>query len=179
MNPRQSSLSAISPATLRGTDDTRGLEGKLAWLSTRFQADAPPHPSLSACPCSLRPLSPSRWPLRTGSSNKSPGRLDAARRTHVLRIDYRLSDMMHREASVRCLLGGLSSQHTMPLESFSYSRPAPLQLIPCRTVKREFNLKGEKNKIKQRNWKEQAFLVRGFLFALIQGATVCAAPAVA
>ncbi|TNM87081.1 hypothetical protein fugu_007311 [Takifugu bimaculatus] len=38
-----------------------------------------------------------RWPLQTDSSNKSPSRLDAAQRhTHLLLIDYRHSNMMHR-----------------------------------------------------------------------------------
>lgn len=127
-NPKKSSLTAISPAMLRGTDVTKGLEEKVGWISTTFRPDPPPHPNLSGCPFSARPLSPARWPLRTGSNNKSPGRLDAVQQhRHVLLIDYRHSNMMHRVTSVSLLLvGGLSFQHTMPLESFTGPTAAPL-----------------------------------------------------
>lgn len=131
-NPKQSSLSAISPAMLRGADVTKGLEEKVGWISTTFQPDPPPHPNLSGRPFSLRPLSPARWPPQTGSSNKSPGRLDAVQQhRHVLLIDHRRSNMMHRVTSVSLLLAGgggrrLSFQHTMPLESFTGPTAAPL-----------------------------------------------------
>lgn len=92
---------------LRGPDVTKGLEEKVGWISTTFQPDPPPHPNLSGCPFSLRPLSPARWPLQTGSSNKSPGRLDAVQQhRHVLLTDYRRSNMMHRVTSVSLLLAG-------------------------------------------------------------------------
>lgn len=56
---------------------------------------------LSRCALS----SPARWPLQTGASNKSPGRLDALQQhRHALLIDYRRSNMMHRVTSVSLLL---------------------------------------------------------------------------
>lgn len=160
INPKKSSLTAISPAMLRGTDVTKGLEEKVGWISTTFRPDPPPHPNLSGCPLSVRPLSPARWSLRTGSSNKSPGRLDAVQQHgHVLLIDYRHWSMMHRVTFVSLLLAGggalFSAHHATGILHWSYSRPAPLQLIQCRTVKTELNLKEGKQ--------EQAFLCGFFV----------------
>lgn len=122
---------------LRGTDVTKGFEEKVGWISATFQPDAPVHPKLPACPFSLRPLSPARWPLPTGSGNKSPGRLVAGRQhRHPLATDYRHSNMMRRVTSASLLLaaGGALFSTPCPWNPSPVLQP-PLQLIPGRAEK--------------------------------------------